>query len=622
MGCQTKFSANKFEHVQAAPRIERIEIGLLFKISELDNSKIFPSGDPFMKLASFRSISIFILFLLCSSIIVFAQDKSTRIDELMKAYNEYGQFNGSVLVAENGRVIHKRGYGLANMEWKVANEPDTKFRLASVTKQFTAAAILQLVDQGKIKLDGKITDYLPDYRKDTGDRVTIHQLLNHTSGIPSYTSQPGFIENVSRNPFTVAEFVKKHSGGELEFEPGTKFNYNNSGYFLLGAIIEKVSGKSYDQYLKDHIFTPLGMNNSGYDRHGSLLSKRASGYSKTPKGYVNAPYLDMSIPYSAGSLYSTVEDLYLWDQALYTDKLISAKSRELMFTPGLDNYGYGFGIRKISFGEKVPPVTEITHSGGINGFRTLIVRLVADKRVIILLDNTEQGRYLEPIRQNIANILYDQPYGQPKRSIAETVVAAVNEKGVESAIKQYRELKNSKSNEYDFSESELNSAGYQLMRTGKGEQAVEIFKLNVEMFPQASNPYDSLGEAYAAAGEKELAIKNYKRSVELDPKNTGALAAIKRLEAAAVSVDTKNFDLYTGQYQLAPNFILTIIKEGDKLFGQATGQPKFELEAGSDSLFHIRQVGAEITFVKAETGPATALILNQGGRKMEAKRIP
>jgi CubicO group peptidase (beta-lactamase class C family) len=131
-------------------------------------------------------------------------------------------------------VIYKKGFGYANMEWKIPNDVDTKFRLGSITKQFTATVTLQLVEQGKIKLDGKITDYLPDYRKDTGDRVTIHQLLNHTSGIPSYTGQPGFFQNVSRNPFTVSDFVKKHASGDLEFEPGTKFKYNNSGYFLLG----------------------------------------------------------------------------------------------------------------------------------------------------------------------------------------------------------------------------------------------------------------------------------------------------------------------------------------------------------------------------------------------------
>lgn len=240
---------------------------------------------------------------------VLAQDKAAQIDELVKTYHSYGQFNGSVLVAEKVRVIYKKGHGFANMEWKIPNESDTKFRLGSITKQFTSVLILQLVEQGKIKLDGKLTEYLPDYRKDTGDKVTVHQLLNHTSGIPSYTGQPGFFENVSRNPFTVSDFVKKHCSGDLEFEPGTKYSYNNSGYFLLGAIVEKVSGKTYEQMLNENIFGPLGMKNSGYDNHNPLIEKRATGYSKRGKAYINSPYLDMSIPYAAGSLYSTVDDL-------------------------------------------------------------------------------------------------------------------------------------------------------------------------------------------------------------------------------------------------------------------------------------------------------------------------
>ena len=141
---------------------------------------------------SVRQIALFILVLTAAANLGLAQDKAAKIDELLKRYNEFGQFNGTALVAENGRVIFKKGYGYANFEWKIPNDADTKFRLASVTKQFTAAVVLQLVDQGKIKLDGKITDYLPDYRKDTGERVTIHHLLNHTSGIPSYTDAPGF----------------------------------------------------------------------------------------------------------------------------------------------------------------------------------------------------------------------------------------------------------------------------------------------------------------------------------------------------------------------------------------------------------------------------------------------
>jgi CubicO group peptidase (beta-lactamase class C family) len=266
-----------------------------------------------------------IVLLLCQQTLL-AQDKSAKIQEVLTLAHKYRQFNGTALVAENGKVIYKGAFGLANMEWAIPNTPDTKFRLGSITKQFTATLIMQLVEQGKIKLDGKLSDYLPDYRKDIGEKVTIHHLLTHTSGIPSYTGLPKFFEDVSRNPYKVDEFVKKYASGDLQFEPGSKFAYNNSGYFLLGAIIEKVTGKPYEQVLKENILDRVGMNNTGYDHHDTILQKRAAGYSKTPDGYTNAPYLDMSIPYAAGSMYSTVEDLYLWDQALYTDKLISAKS--------------------------------------------------------------------------------------------------------------------------------------------------------------------------------------------------------------------------------------------------------------------------------------------------------
>src|SRR6185436_16225580 len=205
-----------------------------------------------------KPIRIPATLVLCAAIIllaaqrsVLAQDHSAKIQEVLTLANKYRQFNGSALVAENGKVIYKGGFGLANMEWNIANAADTKFRLGSITKQFTATLTMQLVEQGKIKLDGKISDYLPDYRKDIGEKVTIHHLLTHTSGIPSYTSQPRFFEDVSRNPYKVDEFVKKYASGDLEFEPGSKYSYNNSGYFLLGAIIERVTGKPYEQVLKE-----------------------------------------------------------------------------------------------------------------------------------------------------------------------------------------------------------------------------------------------------------------------------------------------------------------------------------------------------------------------------------
>jgi CubicO group peptidase (beta-lactamase class C family) len=460
-----------------------------------------------------------------------AQDKAAKIDELMKVYNSYRQLNGAVLVAENSKVIFKRGYGMANMEWNIPVETDTKFRLGSITKQFTSMLILQLVQEGKIKLEGKLTDYLPDYRKDTGDRITIHQLLNHTSGIPSYTGLPNFFQEISRNPYSVSDFVKKFASGDLEFEPGTKFSYNNSGYFLLGAIVERVTGKPYEQVLKERIFDPVGMKSTGYDHHETILAKRAAAYEKRPGGYVNAPYLDMSLPYAAGSLYSTVEDLYLWDQALYTEKLLSPELKELMFKPGLSNYAYGWVVRKAPLGAQDEPVTIIEHGGGINGFNTLITRMPESKNLIILLNNTG-GTKLGEMSQKIAGILFGKAYKAPLRDIAETLFDTVMEKDVQTAIKQYRELKETQKDAYDFSEQQLNGLGYRLLQMKRVKDAIEIFKLNVEMFPQSFNTYDSLGEGYMENGDKNLAIQNYKKSLELNPKNTGAVEKLKKLEGA------------------------------------------------------------------------------------------
>ena len=479
-----------------------------------------------LTLISVLILTILILFV--SQNYTLAQTKSQKIDELMSLYHQYGQFNGSVLVAESGKVIFKKGYGFANMEWNISNDPETKFRLGSITKQFTSMLIMQLVENGKIKLDDKLSDHLPYYSKDIGEKVTIHHLLTHTSGIPSYTGLPGFFQDVSRDPYEVEEFIKKYCSGDLEFEPGSKYRYNNSGYFLLGAIIEKVTGKTYEQALKENILDPLNMKSTGYDRHDPILPKRATGYEKNFDGFTNAPYLDMSLPYSAGSLYSTVEDLYLWDQALYTEKLLSQKSKDIMFTPFLSNYAYGWGVRKIALEGSKDSLTTISHGGGINGFNTLIVRLIDDNHLIILLNNTG-GTNLGEMSGAIRNILYDKPFDRPKKSLAEVLYQIINEKGIDAAIKKYPELKKD-AGSYNLNEREMNNLGYQFLNRKKIKEAIEIFKLNVAAFPESSNTYDSLGEAYMKNGDKELAIKNYKRSLELDPNSTNAVNMLKKLE--------------------------------------------------------------------------------------------
>ncbi|HYV90809.1 MAG TPA: serine hydrolase domain-containing protein, partial [Chitinophagales bacterium] len=258
------------------------------------------------------------------------QTKIDKLDNLISAYAEYGNFNGSVLVAEKGEIIYKKGFGFANVEWKIPNQPDTKFRLASVTKQFTAMLILQLVAANKLKLDAPISTYLPDYPKKTGDMVTIHHLLTHTSGIPSYTDFPVFRE-MMRNTYRPEEIVKLFADSALQFTPGEKYQYSNSGYILLGYIIEKITGESYEQVLQSKIFKPLKMNNSGYDHNDAVIQNRASGYNRVGTTYQNANYIDMSVPFSAGGIYSTIEDMYLWDQALYTEKLLPKKYMDLLF---------------------------------------------------------------------------------------------------------------------------------------------------------------------------------------------------------------------------------------------------------------------------------------------------
>ena len=300
---------------------------------------------------------------------------------------------------------------------------------------------------------------------------------------------------------------------------------------MLGAIIEHVTGKPYEQALKERIFDPVGMKNTGYDHHDTILARRAAGYEKRPSGLINATYLDMSLPYAAGSLYSTVEDLYLWDQALYTDKLLSPQLKELWFKPGLSSYAYGWVVRKAPLGAQDEQVTIIEHGGGINGFNTLMMRMPESKNLIALLNNTGRAK-LGEMSQKISAILFGKPYKVPVRDIAEALFSTVTEKGVQAAITQYRELKATQKDAYDFSEPQLNDLGYRLMQMKRTKDAIEILKLNVEMFPQGFNTYDSLGEAYMENGDKTLAIQNYKKSLELNPKNTGAVEKLKKLEAA------------------------------------------------------------------------------------------
>ncbi len=304
------------------------------------------------------------------------QELAAKADEIASKYD----FMGSVLAAKGGKVLLKKGYGMANVELDVPNAPNTKFRLGSITKQFTATAILQLAATGKLSVDDHVSKYVPDSPAAWKD-ITIHHLLTHTSGIPNFTDFPDY-EKTMRQHVTPTELVARFKARPLDFAPGSKYKYSNSGYEVLGVIIENVSGEKYEDYLRKHIFDPLDMQDTGYDHDTTIIKHRAAGYERSKDGKIrNAEYIDMSIPYSAGSLYSTVEDLYRWDRALYTDKVLAARWREKMFTPFLNNYAYGWIVR----GEGKDRT--ISHSGGVNGFRTMIQRYPGQDGCIIVLDN-------------------------------------------------------------------------------------------------------------------------------------------------------------------------------------------------------------------------------------------
>jgi CubicO group peptidase (beta-lactamase class C family) len=227
-------------------------------------------------------------------------DLDAGIERIVMAHHQAGNFSGSALVARGGRVVYRKGFGYANLEWKIPNAPQIKFEIGSMTKQFTALLILQFVHERRLQLDDRLSEDLPYYRKDTGSRITIHDLLTHTSGIPNFIDAPGFLEGPdSRRAYTIREFVASHCSGDLAFESGTRFAYGNSGYFLLGAILEQISGKSYERLLRERIFEPLGMKDSGYARNDVIVANRASGYERSQDGPRNARFYDMSIPFAA-----------------------------------------------------------------------------------------------------------------------------------------------------------------------------------------------------------------------------------------------------------------------------------------------------------------------------------
>lgn len=331
-----------------------------------------------------------------------ADDTAQKLKQHMENVATKDGFSGAVLVMKDSKPLLREAYGKANYELDVPNTVETKFRLGSITKQFTAMAVMILAEQGKLSVDDPISKHLEN-SPPAWEKITIRHLLTHTSGIASYTSFPQMMTRTVRIPAQLDEVIASFKDKELDFPPGDKFAYSNSGYIVLGKIIERASGHDYEAFLKQSIFQPLEMTDTGYDHNAAILPKRAAGYVRTFILLANAPYIDMTWPHAAGSLYSTVDDLAKWDAALSAGKLIGTDSYKAMFTPQKASYAFGWFVRDYK-GHK-----EIRHAGGIHGFSTSILRYPEDMLCIVVLNNVVPTRS-EQIGRELAAIVLEQPH--------------------------------------------------------------------------------------------------------------------------------------------------------------------------------------------------------------------
>lgn len=340
-----------------------------------------------------------VAIVLVSAATSFGQDVA-RMEEVVQSFATNNRFMGTVLVARGESILLNKGYGSANLEWEIANSPATRFRIGSVTKQFTAAAILLLEERGRLSVEDPVRKHLPDAPR-AWDKVTIFHLLTHTSGIPSFTSFPDYQSTMSL-PVTTEKLVERFRDKPLEFEPGEKWNYSNSGYALLGYLIERISSQTYAQFLQEHIFTPLGMSGSGYDSNSAVVARRAAGYGPGPNGPVNAPFLHMTIPHAAGALYSTTEDLLRWNQSLFGGKLLSAASLAKLTTPFKNGYAFGIGIT--AAGGR----TKYAHNGGINGFNSFLA-YYPDSRITVAVLANVNGPAADDLGDKLSALAHGEP---------------------------------------------------------------------------------------------------------------------------------------------------------------------------------------------------------------------
>jgi CubicO group peptidase (beta-lactamase class C family) len=473
-----------------------------------------------------KKLAAFLLAGSLFSLNLLSQSTEYKINELINAYAENGQFNGTILVKKGENIIYKNAFGLANREWNIPNTIDAKFLAGSIGKSITAFMTLILVNDGLIDLNATINEYIPDYSGPGKNKATIHQMLTHTSGIPDHGAIPNLSKKIVRWSFSTDQYLALIKDIDLKFEPGTGFAYSGIAYNLLAIICEKVAKKDFGDLLKERLFVPLGMNNTKHDKNLDIDLKRAYGYEyHLLEGYMNPSYIDMSLIKGSGGVLTTVEDLAKFNNECFnTQKLLTKDLYKKMFTRYVKDwqyYGYGWWITDRIVGSDT--LTLISHGGSTDGYKAYSTRVLNDSIDIILFQNnyyrTELGvKFDYGITAEIIDIIHGGKYSLPKKSIAKELGFIIGHDGIEMAIDTYPILK--RKDNYFTDENELNQLGKELYQNyGMKNESFKIFELAIREYPNSFLLNYSYGELLSE-NDYQKAIDCYKRCVDLYDNNS------------------------------------------------------------------------------------------------------
>lgn len=469
-----------------------------------------------------------LIFFLFAGQVIMAQSKKEKLSTIMQAYHRYNMFDGAVLVAENGKVIYKDAFGQANREWNIPNRTDTKFMIGSISKPLTATLVLIQVQKGLLRLDKTIADYIPDFKNKPAAAITIRQLLSHTSGLPNYDIIKDFFPRISRQQFSREDYIKVYMDSALLFPPGSSYFYSSWGYFTLGYIMEKVTGKTYAQLMSDDIFKKAGMTNSGSYYHTQIVGNRATGYDYSFGGYTTGDFRDQSNTMGTGDIYSTVEDMFKFHMALADNSLLNQSLTAEMFTPGIRpaQYGYGWFNKQFKY-TATDSVASSFHLGMTEGFISFMRRIPSTNSMVVILCNSSPTDFFG-ITGNLFKVLYNKPVNlkEPVHKKMETLISKL---GVVKTLEEYKRMKADTAHYY-IDWISMNFIADQLLNLKRYEDAKLIAENNVSEFPDKDLVLYTMGNIYLALNRKENAIQFYKRTLQITPTYEEAKNKLKELE--------------------------------------------------------------------------------------------